>query len=544
VDSLTIIVVVFYLAVTAFLGWLGYRRTKNAKDYLLAGRQVHPAIMAVSYGATFISTSAIVGFGGAASKYGMGILWLTVLNIMVGIFIAFVIFGKRTRRIGHALDAHTFPELLGKRYDSTFLQVGSGLVIFIGMPLYAGAVLLGGATYLVQALSVSKELAILILVLIVTAYVMFGGMKGVMYTDAFQGVLMFVGMAILLVFTYSILGGVTSAHERLASLPARLTDPKSTAIVAGMAKDGFTGWMSMPKFGSPVWMQLVSTIVLGVGIGVLAQPQLVVRFMTVKSDRELNRGVIIGGVFILMMTGVAFVTGALSNVLFFDEKGMIALALTMTDAAPKGNPDAVIPNFIKLALPWFNSIFMVTLLAAAMSTMSSQVHTMGSAIGRDVLEKGAGLKPKGTFVIKIGMGIAIILSALLAWYLPLFFGKDGSAVIATGTSLFFGLCAATFLPLFAFGIFWKGATKAGAVSGFIVGLALSLFWLLFVYAKVSGGFLLCKAIFGVPTLAGTSFWKDLDPLVVATPLAALTTWLVSLATPKLAAEKIRTVFGK
>ena len=104
-----------YLAVTAGLGYLGFKQTTSAKDYLLAGRKVHPVIMAISYGSTFISTAAIVGFGGAAAVFGMGILWLTVLNIFLGIFIAFIVFGKPTRRMGHMLDAHTFPEFIGKQ---------------------------------------------------------------------------------------------------------------------------------------------------------------------------------------------------------------------------------------------------------------------------------------------------------------------------------------------------------------------------------------------------------------------------------------------
>lgn len=74
-----------------------------------------------------------------------------------------------------------------------------------------------------------------------------------------------------------------------------------------MVAKGHRGWTAMPELMSPLWWTLISTVVLGVGIGVLAQPQLVVRFMTVKSDRELNRGVVIGGVFIMLMTGVAFV---------------------------------------------------------------------------------------------------------------------------------------------------------------------------------------------------------------------------------------------
>lgn len=94
------IVVVVYLFIIGYLGYYGYRRTKNSLDYLVAGRSIHPAIMAFSYGATFISTSAIVGFGGAAAFFSRGLLWLSFFNIFVGIIIAFVVFGKRTRKRG------------------------------------------------------------------------------------------------------------------------------------------------------------------------------------------------------------------------------------------------------------------------------------------------------------------------------------------------------------------------------------------------------------------------------------------------------------
>src|SRR5512138_2661815 len=119
---LTIILTIMYLFILVFLGYWGYRQTKSSQDYLVAGRQIHPLVMALSYGSTFISTSAIIGFGGAAGQLGMGLLWLTFLNIFVGIFVAFIIFGKRTRKIGHNLDAHTFPELLGRRFESRFIQ--------------------------------------------------------------------------------------------------------------------------------------------------------------------------------------------------------------------------------------------------------------------------------------------------------------------------------------------------------------------------------------------------------------------------------------
>ena len=99
-----------YMLFIGYLGYRGFRRTKNSGDYLLAGRSAHPFVMAMSYGAAFISTSALVGFGGIAGQFGMGLMWLVFMNIAIGIVVAFIFFGRRTRCMGLALDAHTFPE--------------------------------------------------------------------------------------------------------------------------------------------------------------------------------------------------------------------------------------------------------------------------------------------------------------------------------------------------------------------------------------------------------------------------------------------------
>jgi SSS family solute:Na+ symporter len=88
------IIVLIYLALIIYVGYVAWRRTKTADDYMVAGRSTHPFIMALSYGATFISTAAIVGFGGVAGVYGLGLLWLPFMNIIVGIFIAFVFLGN------------------------------------------------------------------------------------------------------------------------------------------------------------------------------------------------------------------------------------------------------------------------------------------------------------------------------------------------------------------------------------------------------------------------------------------------------------------
>ena len=216
----TIIVILAYLLVLCYLGFLGFRQTQNATYYLLAGRKTHPFIMAMSYGATFISTSAIVGFGGVAGMFGMSMLWLVFCNIFIGIFIAFVFLGGRTRSMGHHLDAHTLPELIGRRYQSKFIQVFAGLVVFLFMPIYAGVVLIGGCEFITSYFGVDYDAALLVFSVIIAAYVIAGGLKAVMYTDALQGAIMMIAMAMLLIFTYNKLGGVTKAHKDLTDLAA------------------------------------------------------------------------------------------------------------------------------------------------------------------------------------------------------------------------------------------------------------------------------------------------------------------------------------
>lgn len=531
----TTIIILIYLCIVAYLGVLGYKGTKSSSDYLVAGRQIHPLVMALSYGATFISTSAIIGFGGAAGQLGMGLLWLTFLNIFVGIFVAFIVFGKRTRKMGHNLDAHTFPELLGRRFDSRLIQGFAGVVIFLFMPIYAAAVIKGGADFIQTYFGISYQVSLVIFVVIVAAYSFAGGLKGVMYTDAFQGLVMFIGMVLLLGFAYSQLGGITSAHEKLTAL---FTDPAVGEQTAKLTAGGFQGWTSMPKWGSPIWWNLVSTVIMGVGIGVLAQPQLVVRFMTVKSNRELNRAVVSGGVFILMMTGVAFVVGALSNVFFFEKTGKIALVAA-------GGNDKIIPEFIRNFIPeWFGAIFLVTLLAAAMSTLSSQFHAMGTAAGRDVYQKGLRGKGNSLRITKLGMLVTVVISSAIAWlasYLDV-----SMAIIATGTALFFGLCAASFLPAYIGALYFKSMPKAAALWGMVSGFVTSAFWIFFIHKKESSSLQLCNLIFGKPSLVEETALASLsmvDPIFIALPVSALVTLILALVMKKdLAKEHVEKCF--
>ena len=504
------IVFIVYFLMVGYVGYLAWKRTNSS--------------------ATFISTAAIVGFGGVAGKYGMGILWLVFLNIFVGIFIAFVFFGKRTRKMGKNLGSLTFPEFLGRRFNSKFIQYFSGILIFCAMPIYAAVVLIGAARFMESSLMLDFNLALLVLAVVICAYVLFGGLKGVMYTDALQGTIMFIGMIILLAFIYWVLGGVTEANTALTNM-AHLYPPDAIA-------EGGTGWTSFPKLGSPFWWSLVTTTIMGVGIGALAQPQLAVRFMTVKSSKELHRSLLIGAIFIAVMAGTAYIVGSLSNVYFYQHYGQIAIDYV------GGNMDSIIPTFISTALPeWFVYIFLLSLLAAAMSTLSSQYHTQGTALGHDIVDAiknrggsdeyteeeinagGSVEESKIGFISlsQAGILIAVILSLVIGLSLP-------GSIVALGTSLFMGLCAAAFLPVYCAALFWKRTTKQGAIAGLLSGTFTSLFLLVFVFKKTATGLGICKFIFGVDMLINTMPWYSIDVMIFAIPVSAIFTIVVSLLT--------------
>lgn len=526
------VVIIAYLAIVGYLGFLGFKKTKNTTDYLLAGRDTHPFVMALSYGATFISTAAIVGFGGVAAWLGSSLLWLTFFNIFVGIFIAFVFLGNPTRKMGIRLGAHTFPELLGKRFDSKFIQVFGGLLILLFMPLYASAVLIGGTHFIAAYFQADYHLSLLVFSIIITGYVIAGGLKGVMFTDALQGVIMFVAMVLLAIFTLDSLGGLNEAYEKLgvvwevtvaplAEVGMKELKPGSADFMMKLSMLwGFKGWASMPDFLSQGWLFVITSITLGVGIGVLAQPQLVVRFMTVRSKQELNRAVLIGGVFIFAMTGIIFIIGALSNAWFYEfNEGKNALQSA-------GGVNQVIPYFINTAMPkWFAFIFLFALISAAMSTLSSQFHTMGTAVGRDVYEQLFKKEGKSSMLItRTGVVVMIVFAVVLSYLFD-----DQPAIIARSTAIFFALCASIFLPTYVGGLFWKRMTKEGAIASMLSGLVVSSFWLVFVHFNEAKHLGVSKALFGVDSLLSGKI-IFVDALVIALPVSAIVAVLVSLLT--------------
>ncbi len=515
---------VVFIIVTVMLGLYGYRNTKSNQDYLLGRNKSNPLIIALSYGATFLSSSAIIGFGGQAAIHGLSMIWLCFLNMFVGLFVAFVVFGRRTRKLSVKLKASTFADLLGKIYKSKGIRAFTALLIIIMMPIYCAAVLKGGvnSVAVIAGLTEYYDLILLVLALIVGVYVIYGGIIAVMYNDALQAAIMFVGMAVILIVTYVSLGGVTAANVGLDNLWSQHIGEFTTKTL-----EGFRGWTSSPSAGSPEWMMVVSSFLLGVGIGALTQPQLAVRFMSAKDDRTLNKSMIIGCVFIFLIIGTAYTIGPLSNLYFYQQHGMIAAEYVTTGV------DFIIPTFILEIFKnitfgdVFVSLFLMSLLCASISTISALMHTIGSAGGYDLysLRRGSqGLKVTDAQGIKVNRTVTMVIMVLVVVYCYLM----PSDVIAKATSLFMGVTAAALLPAYAHGLYSKRPRKDAAIASIVTGTLTYMVWALFFCASTARFLPICKLLTGSPVLFPGTWISFIDPVLVGLPVSIITMAVVIL----------------
>jgi SSS family solute:Na+ symporter len=208
---------------------------------------------------------------------------------------------------------------------------------------------------------------------------------------------------------------------------------------------------------------------------------------------------------------------------------------------------------------WFSVLFMLTLISAAMSTLSSQFHVMGTSLGRDLVEESMDRKKKGggVFATRAGVLVGILVSVYLAYLMEAKFGKTGTAIVARGTAIFFGLCACAFLPMYVGALWSRTITKAAAIAGMLSGALSSLFWIVFVQEKASTALTICQKLFGTRSLAihmengkeifahsGKMVWAFVDPLLIGLPIAIVVTVVVTLLTKKLPEEHLERCLGK
>jgi SSS family solute:Na+ symporter len=429
------------------IGVWGMKKTTSLNDFFLGGRSLGPWMSSFAYGTTYFSAVIFIGFAGKQGwGFGFNALWIGVGNAILGAFLAWIVLGKRTRRMTQKLNVMTMPEFLEARYGSAHLKMIAAVLIFIFLLPYSASVFKGLGHLFESTFHISYDFALIVLVGITGLYLVLGGYFAVTLTDFIQGFIMIVGALVMAgVLVYNA-GGFAQAFTTVA-----LNYPQH-----------------VPPDKQPDWVTIGSLIFM-TSFGTWGLPQMVQKFYAIKDEKIVPRAAIITGVFALVIGVCAYTTGVLSHAFFTSE--------TVPRLAGGGvNYDLIIPTLLTQHLPEvLLAVIMLLVLSASMSTLSSLILVSASAITID-LYKGY-LHPevdekKSLLMIRVLSGVFIIGSYVIS--------KFQVGFIVTLMSLSWGVLSGAFMAPYILGIFWKRVTKAAAYAGFFggAGTAIVLFFVL------------------------------------------------------------------
>ena len=441
-----VLTAVFFLLILGIACW-GLRQTSTVGDYFLGGKTLGPWLLAISYGTTYFSAAAFIGFAGRLGwQYGLNVLWIALGNTFLGGFLAWVVLGKQTRRMSHNLNSMTMPEFFGTRYDSQKMKAFSALIIFAFMIPYSASIFQGLSYLFESTFEIPFWLALLIITVFASVYIMIGGYKAVARVDFLQGMIMFVGAILMVTFLVSRFGGVANVLESINSIRAeRMTlDPADPLVIK-----------------PPLSVWILPGLVFMTSFGVWGMPQMVHKYYAIRDERQILRGAIVTTVFALFVVCSAYFVGTMCPLLEKD--------LLLPNGAEKINMESLVPTLLTTKLPQsMLALILLLVLSASISTLTSLVLVSASAVTID-LYKGY-LNPNAT-----QSRMLLLMRVLSAVFIMASFVVTISQVtwIITLMSVSWGAVAGSFMAPFLYGLFWKRTTKAGAYAGMVTGLILS-----------------------------------------------------------------------
>lgn len=438
----TIVALVLYFAAMIFIGFYAFKRTTSHEGYMLADRQLHPFTAALSAGASDMSGWLLMGLPGAIYVTGLSEAWIAV-GLTIGAWLNWKIVAPRLRSYTKvANDSITIPTFLENRLhdDKHILRITAGLVILFFFTFYVSSGMVAGGTFFQATFGTSYLTGMLIVSGIVVLYTLVGGFLAVSYTDVVQGIMMMLALIAVTVGGIHALGGVDSTVELI-----RQVNPDQFNMVTGI----------------PV-LAIISA--LAWGLGYVGQPHIIVRFMAIRSPREAVYGRRVGISWMALSVLGAVGTG-LVGVAYMHKNG---IALTGSKQAA----ETVFLVMGKLLFhPFVAGLVLAAVLAAIMSTISSQLLVTSSALIEDlyrgIFKRGASERKLVILSRFAVLGVAII-AALIA--VPRY-----DTILALVAFAWAGFGAA-FGPIVLLSLYWKKLTAPGAAAGLVTGAVIVAIW--------------------------------------------------------------------
>ncbi|TWT01553.1 sodium/proline symporter PutP [Planomicrobium sp. CPCC 101079] len=435
-NYITLTVFVSYFAVLFFIGYLAYRRTTNVEDYILGGRQLGPVVGGISTGASDMSGWLLLGLPGAIYLSGLSEIWIAI-GLAIGAYLNWQFVGKRIRVYTQvANNSLTLPDFFENRFrdKSKSLRIIASSFILIFFAFYISSGLVGGAILFEATFGISYITALIVGSVIIIGYTMVGGFFAVAWTDFLQGSIMFLALIIIPVAALTTIGDWGNSVNQIGSISAEHLD-----VFAGTTTLGVVSLLA--------W-----------GLGYFGQPHVIIRFMSMKSTKDITVGRSIYTIWNVAALFGAIFTGFFGIAYFAD--------------APLANPETVFIEFAQVLFnPWVTGFLLVAVLSAIMSTISSQLLIAASALSED-LYKGFIRKNASQKELMLVVRLAVLLISLFAIVLAL---NPDSSVLSLVAYAWAGF-GAVFGPAIILSLFWKKATKNGILAGMLVGGITVIAW--------------------------------------------------------------------
>jgi len=427
-----IAVLFLYIAMLMGVGIWSVRKTQSASDFIIGGRSVGPWVTALSYIAVYFSSVLIIGGGAFGYKFGMATIWIGAINVLVGCLLCWIVLGKRVREMTEHLGVRTISGFFARRYHSPAAGIYSAAVAFLLLIIYNVSVLKGMANAFEVLMNLPYWGGVLISGLVIIFYVVLGGYMAVVWTSFIQAWVMIFSLLLLMFRTFGAVGGLGEGMRKLAEIGPQYVDTP-----------GVWGWAGLFSFA------------LVMSLGVWGMPQMIIRFYSLKSTKTLRLGTVI----VTLGAAIAiipYLVGALTRVLI---PGIT-------------NPDLAIPKLVAMVLsPWEAAILLAGVVAAGMSTFAGVLIIISSSLVTDIYEHGMKRKLSGAkevFANRVVSAAVGLISLVIALRPP--------ALILVLTGFAWAVIASTNLWPLIFGLYWKGASRAGVVASMVAGSIMAIIW--------------------------------------------------------------------
>ena len=436
---------IIYFVAMIVIGLWAYQRTDDMDDYMLAGRNLGPLSTALSAGASDMSGWLLMGLPGAFYLSGMSTMWLPI-GLTVGAWLNWKYTAPRLRTYTEVADnSLTIPTFLSARLHdgSRLIQIGAGVIILVFFTFYVSSGMVAGGRYFEASFGVDYRLGMVLVAGITVLYTLVGGFLAVAYTDVVQGLMMVTALVAVPVAGLFRLGGPDSLISTINEL-----DPGTWALWGAS-----TSLMSIVS--AAAW-----------GLGYFGQPHIIVRFMALETPQQAKAGRRIGiGWMALACLGAA-------------ATALVGIATYRRDTGQLPNPETVFIALGQLLFhPFVAGFMLAAILAAIMSTISSQLLVSSSALVEDLYHafnrKELGEK-RSVLLGRVAVMIVSVVAALMAWQ-----ADDSILKLVSFAWAGFG---ASFGPVVLLALFWRRLTRWGALAGMTTGAVVAAVW-----ANLPGG---------------------------------------------------------